>query len=92
MQEEPPDELLVFQHHQLLSALVLVVLVGEGCPLCRHLDEPAVGDGGPVGVVAQIPVHPFHPLEGLLAVDNPFLAHDRIQKGIEPTRVEHNGP
>ena len=83
MQEEPPDELLVFQCHPLLRALVLVVLVGEGCPFRRHLDKPAVGDGGPVGVAPQIPVHPFGTLEGLLAVDNPLLAHDRIQEGVE---------
>lgn len=59
MQEEPLDELLVVQHHHLLSVLVLIVLVGEGCPFLCHLDNPVVGIGSPVGVASQIPVHPL---------------------------------
>lgn len=90
MQEESPDELLVVQGHGLLPALVLVVLVGEGCLPGSHLDKPVVGNGGPVCVAAQIPVHPFGTLEGLLAVDNPLLAHDGIQKGIEPILCERD--
>ncbi len=92
MQEKPPDELLVIKSHVLLSALVLVVLVGEGCLLGCHVYNPAVGNGSPVGVAPQIPEHPLRTIEGLLAVDNPILTHDGIQKGIELLLFEHDVP
>ncbi len=60
MEEEAADELGGFEAHELLAvaapgtSLGAVVLPAEGDGVGIGRDEPAVGDGEPVGVAAEI--------------------------------------
>ena len=55
--QEAADELVGRQGHELGLAVLAVVLPGEADLAVGEPDEPAVGDGDPVGVAAEMAEH-----------------------------------
>ena len=48
-----------------------------------HADEPAVGNGDPVGIAREILQDMLWPVKGLLGIDNPFVPEQRVQESGE---------
>ncbi len=73
--EEAADEFRRRQRHGLVArgAIAAVILVAEGDPGLIQGDQPAVGDGDPVGVAGEIGQKRLRPSEGLPDVNHPLL-------------------
>ena len=72
MEEEAPDELLGSQPEKPVGSWVLVIPGTEGNRLAIKGKDPLVGDGHPVGVMAQVGEDMSGSTEGCFGVDNPF--------------------
>ena len=72
MKEEPPDKLLGSQSDEPVGAGVLVIPGTEGNRLTIKGEEPLVGDGHPVGVMAQVAEDMPRPAEGRFGIDDPL--------------------
>ena len=74
--QEAPDELEGRNGHDLSpeAAVIAVVLVLEGDAVVVGLDQTIVGDRYPVGIATEISERGGRAVEGLFAVDEPFLA------------------
>ena len=72
VEQEPPDKLLGSQSDEPVGAGVLVVPGTEGNRLAIKGEEPLVGDGHPVGVMAQVAEDIAGPAEGCFGVDDPL--------------------
>ena len=68
-----------------------VVLPAEADLSVGQGDEPAVGDGDPVGVAAEIVEHLLRPAERALGIDDPFDPAQRPQMGGEGRRFGEPG-
>lgn len=73
MHEEPADELHRGNGHDFPSAPVFVVLPFEGDAAALDIQNPAVGDGDPVGISAEVIHNTGSVLEGRFAVDKPIF-------------------
>jgi len=72
VEEESPDKLLGRQTHNPVGSRVLVIPGTEGNGLAIKGEEPLVGDGHPVGVMAQVSEDMPRPTERRFGVDDPF--------------------
>ena len=72
MEEEPPDKLPGSQADKPVGSRVLVIPGTEGNGLPIKGQEPLVGEGYPVGVMAQVAEDMPGPTEGRFGVDDPF--------------------
>ena len=72
MEEEPPDELPGSQADKPVGSRVLVVPGTKGDGLAIKGKESLVGDGHPVGVMAQVAEDMPGATEGRFGVDDPF--------------------
>jgi hypothetical protein len=74
MDQEAADELVDVERHQLVAsrALGAVIRPFEGDALAVEGDEPAVGDGDPVGLAGQVGEHSIGSGKRPLGIDHPF--------------------
>ena len=72
MEEEPADKLPGSQADKPVGSRVLVIPGTEGNGLTIKGEEPLVGEGYPVGVMAQVAEDMPGPTEGRFGVDDPF--------------------
>jgi hypothetical protein len=66
VEQEAAHELAGVEGHDLLAALVAVVLPAEADRAVGHADEPAVGDGDAMGVAPEVGQHLLGPAERAL--------------------------
>jgi hypothetical protein len=80
------DELVDVERHELVASLALgpVILPFKGHALTVEGDEPAVGDGDPMGVAGQIGEHRVGSCKRPLGIDHPC---DRKSPGKENGNV-----
>ncbi len=74
MKEKATDELVRLQAHDLLGAVLTVILPAESDVIVVESFEAAVGDGDAMGVAAEIGEDLGRPAERPLGVDNPIDA------------------
>ncbi len=72
--QEPADEFVGAQRHDLCLAAVAIVLPGEVDITVLELDQTRVGDSDAMGVAAQIGQHCLRASEGRFGVDDPVNA------------------
>ena len=72
MEEEPPDKLLGRQADKPVGSRILVIPGTEGNGLPIKGQEPLVGEGYPVGVMAQVAEDMPGATERRFGVDDPF--------------------
>ena len=87
VQEEAPDELVRGEPHELGGAFLAIVLPGEGDVILVAGDEPAIGDGDPMSVAAEIGQHLSRSAEGLLGVDDPVDPPQGDEMAREPVGI-----
>jgi hypothetical protein len=80
MQEEAAQGLFDGQCHQLLLVAMRGVVPTEDDLAIAESDEPVVGDGGAMGVCAEIAQCVLGAAAGALGVYDPFLAKQGAQK------------
>ncbi len=82
MQQEAAHELIGSERHGLVSIPFLrpVVLPLEGDALFVHRDQPAVGDGNPMGIAGEISQYSVRSGKGTFGVDDPL----DLAQGLEP--------
>ena len=82
MQQEAADELIRGERHGFVTVTFLrpVVLPLEGDALFVHCDQPAVGDGDPMGIAGEIGQYSVRSGKGTFGVDNPV----DLAQGLEP--------
>lgn len=78
MQKKAPNELAGVQGHHSLAVVVPVILPAKTDPPILESEEPAVGDGDPVGVAAKVGEHLFGAAERPLGKDDPFGRGERF--------------
>ena len=74
VQQEPADEFVGAQRHDLGLATVAIVLPGEVDITVLESDQTRVGDGDAMGVAAQIGQHCLRASEGRFGVNDPVNA------------------
>ena len=74
MLAEAAEELCAFQLHDLLLAAVAVIFVAEGYAFTSQVDESVVGDGGLMGVSAEVFDDAVGAVERGFGIDDPSLA------------------
>ncbi len=81
VQQEAPHELVGLERHGFVArtALLAVVLPAEGDAALIEGEEPAVGDGHPMGIAGEVPEDRGGPCEGALGVDDPLELPQRYQ-------------
>ena len=81
VQTETAEELLQRERHRAELAFVGVVFIAEGERTVLEIQplQPAVGDGHPVGVAAQIRQHGLRTGKRPFGVNDPFVASEPTQ-------------
>ena len=87
MKEKATDELVWLQPHDLLGAVLAVILPSEGDVIVIEGDEAAVGDGDAMSVAAEIGENLSGSAEWLLGVDDPVDAAHGLDKGGEGVAI-----
>ena len=62
-----------------LGVVMAIVFPAEADPALGEADQPAVGDGDPVGIATEIGQHLLGPTERALGVDDPIDPAPRSQ-------------
>lgn len=83
MQQEPPDELVCADCHDLAFIVVGVIPPPERDVGVFKLHDPVIADRDPMGVPAEIFKNAFGPVERRLAVDDPLLPVQVSDQGTE---------
>ena len=93
MDQEAADELVDVERHELVASLALgpVILPFKGDALAVEGDEPAVGDGDPMGVAGQIGEHRVGSCKRPLGIDRPFDLPQYGEVGFEGCRLGQRG-
>jgi len=91
MEEETTDELLCGQTDKPVGTGLVVVAGTEGNGFSIEGDESLVGDGGPVGVMAQVAEHMLGTIERGLRVGVPFDSSQVADEPFEGGRVLEAG-
>ena len=83
--QEAPDEFMDRQGHDLvaLDPLGSVVLPGEGDLVIVDADQPAVGDGDPMGVAGEVGEYGLRSGERFLGEHRPVRLVERFEIGVE---------
>ncbi len=72
MQYKPSQELDAIDGNGLFDGPVPIILCQEGYPATGNIQDALVGNGYPVGVLAQVPDHVLSACQGRFAVNHPF--------------------
>jgi hypothetical protein len=80
MEQEPSDELIGIQRHDLVPVAVGVITPEEGNLAVLKREDTVITDGNPVGISAEVLKNSLSVLERGLAVDDPFFAVETSQK------------
>lgn len=91
MEEEATDELLCSEADEPIGSRVTVIPGAEGNGLIIRAHEPLVGDGHPVGVMAQVTEDMPGPTEGGFGVDHPFDTSEFSGEPVEGRWVSPTG-
>jgi hypothetical protein len=81
--EQKAQELVDRQSQEPLLVGMCGVSPAEGDVALLEGDESAVGDGGAVGVAAEIAQRVLRSAEGWLGIDDPVVAEQRSEPGGE---------
>jgi len=68
MHEEPADKLMGIEGHELDFVVVFIIPLLEGNPAILNFNNPVVGDGNPVGILAEVLKDLLRPGKGRFAV------------------------
>jgi hypothetical protein len=79
VQQKPADELAGRQCHRLGLALMTVILPGKSDLAVVQPGQPAVGDGNPMSIAAEIGKHLLGTGERTLGKDHPVDATQRVE-------------
>ena len=79
MEQEAAQELVDRQGHQSLLVAVSGISPAKGDVVVGKSNEPVVGDGDPMGIVAEIAQRMFWAAEGRLGVDDPVMAEQQSE-------------
>jgi len=93
MQQEAAHEFASAEDHGLVFGLSLgaIVLPLEGDAVLIHSDQPAVGDGYPVGIAGQISQYSFRAGKRALGIDHPLTLPQWCQPVGKGTGVSQRG-
>ena len=91
--QEAADELVGVERHELVAGVALgpVILPFESHALAVEGDEPAVGNGDPVGVAGQVGEHSVGSAKRALGIDHPFGLSQCGEVGLEGGRLGQGG-
>jgi len=78
VEQEAANELVYFEAHDLLLAIIRVVSVAEGDPAVLETQDAMVGDGDAMGVGAEVGEHALGSRKGRLGVNDPVDASQRV--------------
>lgn len=79
VKQEPTDELVCREGHDLRAAVMAVVLPAESHMIVRNADQAGVGNRDTMGVAAEIGQHLLRTAEGGLGVDDPLDAPQFVE-------------
>jgi len=91
MEQEPAQELIDGQRHQALFIFVSRVAPAEGDDAVGKSDEPMIGDGHPMGVLAEIAERMLRAAERAFGVNDPWGAKQRAKPCCESLRILKRG-
>ena len=91
MEQEAAEELIDRKGHQSLLVAVSGISPAKGDVVVGKSNEPVVGDGDPVGIVAKIAQRMFWAAEGPLGVNDPIMAEQQSEPGCEGSRFCQRG-
>jgi len=80
VQAEASYELWQLQGHGFAPFMIGVVLVGEGERLAVSVEEAAIGDGHPMGVVGQVFEHLLRTGKGAFGINHPVVFGGRAEQ------------
>ena len=86
MEQEAAQELVDCQGHQPLLVAVSGISPAKGDVVVGKSNEPVVGDGDPMGIVAEIAQRMFRAAEGSFGVNDPVMAEQQSEPGCEGSR------
>jgi len=86
VEQKATQELVDGEGHEALPVAVGGVSPAEGDLVAGQGNEARVGDGGAMGVGAQVVEDILGPAEGRFAVDDPIPAEEWAQEGRESLR------
>jgi hypothetical protein len=87
MEQEATQELVDRQRHQPLLVAVSGISPAEGNVTVGESNEPMVGEGDPMGIVAEIAQRMFRAAEGSLGVNDPVVEEQQSEPGREASRL-----
>lgn len=73
MEEEPSDELISPERHDLLFITIGIVPPAKGDIAILDLEDTIIADSDPVGISAKVLKDPLGSVKRRFAVDNPFF-------------------
>ena len=93
MDQKAANELVSIERHQLVASVELgpVILPLESDAFAVEGDEPAVGNGNPVGVAGEVAEHSVGSAEGSLGINHPFDLSPCGEPGFEGCRLGQGG-
>ena len=80
MDEEPSQELVGLERHDLLLAAGCVILPAEGDAILLEGYEAVVRDRDAMGVAGEVVQNVFRPTEGWLGIDDPLLGEELAEE------------
>src|SRR5277367_3701629 len=87
MEQEATQELVDRQGHASLLVAVSGISPAEGDATVGESNEPVVGDGDPMGIVAEIAQCMFRAAEGSFGVNDPVMTEQQPEPGGEASRL-----
>lgn len=83
MEQEATQELVDRKSHQPLLVAVSGISPAKGDATVGKSNEPVVGDGDPMGIVAEIAQCMFRAAEGSFGVNDPVMTEQQPEPGGE---------
>ena len=87
MEQEATQELVDRQGHESLLVAVSGISPAEGDVTVGKSNEPVVGDGDPMGIVAEIAQRMLRAAEWSFGVNDPVMAEQQPEPGCEGSRL-----
>ena len=93
MDQEAANELVGVDRHKLVASIALgpVILPFESHAFAVEGDQPAIGNGDPVGVAGQVGKHSVGSAKRPLGIDHPFDLPQCGKPGLERCRLGEGG-
>ena len=89
VQEEATQELIDWKAHDALLVAMSGISPAESDATLAESNEPVVGDGNPMGVVAKITQGMFRAVERWLSVDDPLMTEQQPEPRGEGSGLGH---